>query len=116
MTTEGSGPGWLAHLDDIRAALAEQPADKQYHYPIRRGTMRVGLYAPRGRDPQIAHDQDEVYIVHKGTGTFRNGDETKPFGPGDVIFVKAGVDHRFETFSDDFETWVVFWGPPGGEA
>ena len=25
----------------------------------------------------------------------------------------AGV--RFENFSDDFVTWVVFYGPPGGE-
>jgi len=32
-----------------------------------------------------------------------------------VIFVEAGVEHRFEDFTDDFETWVVFWGPQGGE-
>ena len=24
--------------------------------------------------------------------------------------------HRFVDFSDDFGTWVVFWGPEGGEA
>jgi hypothetical protein len=22
---------------------------------------------------------------------------------------------RFEDFSDDFATWVIFYGPPGGE-
>ena len=106
---------WLASLGEIRAALATLPADKQYFYPIRHGSMRVGLYAPRGHDPQSPHDQDEIYIVHKGTGTFRKGTETRSFEPGDVIFVEAGIDHRFETFSDDFETWVVFWGPKGGE-
>ena len=26
-----------------------------------------------------------------------------------------GAVHRFEHFSSDFATWVVFWGPPGGE-
>ena len=32
-----------------------------------------------------------------------------------MLFVEAGVDHRFVDFSDDFETWVIFWGPDGGE-
>lgn len=34
---------------------------------------------------------------------------------GDTLFVAAGVTHRFEQFSDDFVTWVVFYGPQGGE-
>ena len=29
--------------------------------------------------------------------------------------VAAGAVHRFVDFSDDFQTWVVFWGPEGGE-
>jgi mannose-6-phosphate isomerase-like protein (cupin superfamily) len=45
-----------------------------------------------------------------------NGDARFRFGPGDVLFVPAGVEHRFEDFSDDFVTWVVFYGPEGGEA
>jgi hypothetical protein len=32
-----------------------------------------------------------------------------------MLFVPAGVEHRFEDFSDDFAVWVVFWGPDGGE-
>lgn len=32
-----------------------------------------------------------------------------------VHFVAAGVEHRFEDFTADFATWVVFWGPKGGE-
>jgi len=34
---------------------------------------------------------------------------------GDVIFAPAGIEHRFENFSDDFVTWVIFYGPVGGE-
>ena len=37
------------------------------------------------------------------------------FGPGDLLFVPAGVEHRFEEFSDDLAVWVVFYGPDGGE-
>lgn len=83
--------------------------------PFRHGTLRLGVYAPRGVDPQRPHDQDEVYIVMRGRGVFRNGEERKPFEPGDCLFVPVGVAHRFEKFSDDLALWVVFYGPAGGE-
>jgi oxalate decarboxylase/phosphoglucose isomerase-like protein (cupin superfamily) len=59
--------------------------------------------------------------VASGSGTFALGKdegalERRPFGPGDAIFAPAGWVHRFESFSPDFATWVVFWGPEGGEA
>ena len=78
--------------------------------------MKVGLYAPRGRDMQGPHRQDELYLVARGAGTFTKNGQTRTFAAGDVLFVEAGVEHRFERFSDDFATWVVFWGPTGGEA
>jgi mannose-6-phosphate isomerase-like protein (cupin superfamily) len=81
----------------------------------RHGSMVLKLYAPVGYDPQTPHEQDELYIVERGSGVFRRGTERVRFGPGDVLFAEAGVDHRFEEFDDDFASWVVFWGPKGGE-
>jgi mannose-6-phosphate isomerase-like protein (cupin superfamily) len=80
------------------------------------GSLSIEIYAPRGHDPQTPHTRDEVYIVITGAGQFRNGDERHPFAPGDVLFVPAGVKHRFEEFSDDLAVWVIFYGPEGGEA
>ena len=80
------------------------------------GSMLVEHYAPRGVDTQQSHTRDELYVVIAGTGSFVNGETRHPFGPGDMIFVPAGVAHRFEDFSDDFATWVIFYGPEGGEA
>jgi mannose-6-phosphate isomerase-like protein (cupin superfamily) len=77
--------------------------------------MSVELFAPVGRDTQGPHSQDELYIVLRGSGTFSKAGELRPFEAGDVIFVEAGAEHRFETFTDDFATWVIFWGPQGGE-
>jgi mannose-6-phosphate isomerase-like protein (cupin superfamily) len=82
---------------------------------LRHGSMSVELYAPQGRDAQTPHSQDELYVVIAGSGTFVNGEARHPFAPGDVLFVPAGVEHRFEEFSDDFQTWVIFYGPEGGE-
>lgn len=106
---------WQSSKSAIEAILKTQPADQQFHYPIRNGTMRVGLYAPKGFDDQAPHDQDELYIIASGTGWFVKGGDRVAFAPHDVLFVEAGIEHRFEDFSDDFSTWVVFWGPQGGE-
>jgi mannose-6-phosphate isomerase-like protein (cupin superfamily) len=80
---------------------------------FKRGDFSVELYGPRGTDKQEPHDQDEAYIVASGTGVFRRGDERVPFQPGDFLFAAAGVPHRFQEFSDDFQTWVIFFGPKG---
>ena len=83
---------------------------------FRHGSLTVELYAPRQRDPQSPHTRDEIYSVVQGRGLFRNGAEQHPFGPGDLLFVPAGVEHRFLDFSDDLVVWVFFYGPEGGEA
>jgi mannose-6-phosphate isomerase-like protein (cupin superfamily) len=87
---------------------------------MKHGSMTLRYYAPKGTDPQTPHDQDEIYIVASGTGAMVSGpDEARldrrTFGPGDALFVPAGHVHRFVDFSADFGTWVVFWGPIGGE-
>ena len=82
---------------------------------LRHGTLLVEVYAPRGVDPQQPHTRDEVYVVISGTDLFLNGTDRRRFEPGDLLFVPAGCPHRFEDFSDDFATWVMFYGPEGGE-
>ena len=88
---------------------------KRFSVVLEHGTLSVEIYAPRGADPQTPHTRDEVYVVMSGSGQFVNGAERHPFGPGDVLFVSAGVPHRFEDFSDDLAVWVIFYGPEGGE-
>jgi mannose-6-phosphate isomerase-like protein (cupin superfamily) len=94
--------------------LAEA-GDQKYLELFEHGTLKIEVYAPAGHDPQQPHRYDEVYVVIAGTGTFLNDDQRTPFTPGDLLFVPAGVVHRFEGFSDDFATWVMFYGPEGGE-
>jgi mannose-6-phosphate isomerase-like protein (cupin superfamily) len=91
------------------------PQGERFVQALAHGTMSVELYAPIGTDPQTPHAQDELYFVHSGSGVFVIDDARHPFVAGDCFFVPAGIAHRFEQFTDDFSTWVVFWGPPGGE-
>jgi mannose-6-phosphate isomerase-like protein (cupin superfamily) len=79
------------------------------------GTLVVEFYRPDRIDHQKPHDRDEIYVVATGTGVFYNGGRRWNFKAGDFLFVPARVEHRFEKFSDDFSTWVIFYGPIGGE-
>lgn len=79
------------------------------------GSMEVELYVPEKIDLQQPHSRDELYVVISGEGMFVNGEQKHRFKAGDILFVKAGVVHRFEDFSADFKTWVIFYGPEGGE-
>lgn len=89
--------------------------DALYKELFTRGTLSVEIYKPVGVDPQEPHDRDEVYVVASGSGFFVNGETRHPFETGEVLFVPAGVVHRFEEFTDDFSAWVFFYGPVGGE-
>ena len=79
------------------------------------GTLSIEIYQPLGKDLQTPHERDEVYIVISGSGEFINGEQTTSFQAGDFLFVPTGVEHRFINFTDDFATWVIFYGPKGGE-
>lgn len=92
---------------DVAACLS---ASSPFEVVFKSPEVSVELYAPVGADKQKPHDRDELYIVATGRGTFSRGDELVPFGPGDLLFVPAHVPHRFETFTDDFRVWVIFYG------
>ena len=106
------------HRLTLDAALARLPgpAGERYVDMFRHGTLSVELYAPRGHDWQTAHTRDEVYVVVRGSGEFVNGGSRHRFETGDLLFVPAHVEHRFERFTDDLAVWVMFYGPEGGEA
>lgn len=99
------------------AALAKLNASSgpPYLRVFEHGSLEVEVYKPVDADRQEPHTRDEVYVVISGSGEFVVGGARQPFEAGEVLFVAAGVAHRFETFTDDFATWVFFYGPPGGE-
>lgn len=98
-------------------ALAQltSSGDEQFLALFRHGSLEVEIYKPDKIDPQKPHAKDEIYVVIAGSGYFVNGKARHPFQAGEVLFVPAGTEHRFEQFTEDFSTWVFFYGPAGGE-
>jgi mannose-6-phosphate isomerase-like protein (cupin superfamily) len=108
---------------DLKSALSHLPLPATASWPegvwdktvFAHGTMCVIAFTPRGHDYQSSHEQDELYIVMKGSGTLVIEDTPHLFVEGDVLFVPATKPHRFAEFSPDLITWAIFWGPAGGE-
>lgn len=107
-------PNWQISLAAAKGELSKAN-QKRFVTLLEHGSMYIEYYAPVEKDLQTPHRQDELYIVISGEGIFYNNGERQAFKTGDVLFVPAGMEHRFENFSKDFATWVVFYGPDGGE-
>lgn len=90
--------------------------DREFATLFQRGSLSIEIYRPRGEDRQTPHDRDEVYVIISGSGFFTLEGKCHEVIPGEVLFVPAGSEHRFEEFTEDFATWVIFYGPEGGEA
>ena len=99
----------------IADALARLPGTPTAQYPegapsltvLAHGSMQLKVFNPAlntdGRDRQA------------GSATMVIGAQQWPARAGDAFFVAAGAAHRFDDVSKDFATWVVFYGPHGGE-
>ncbi|MGH2464621.1 MAG: cupin domain-containing protein [Candidatus Limnocylindrales bacterium] len=100
----------LAGLSAQRAARGE-PWLEFMRYPA----LSVGLYVlePGEPDRQSPHTEDEIYYVVEGRGWISVGQETRPVGPGSVIYVASAVPHQFHDISERLTLLVVF-GPAEG--
>lgn len=100
----------LAELLDRRSA-----SGRPYLEFLTVPDLSVGLYvlAPGEPDRQSPHTEDEVYYVIAGRATVTVGDERREVGEGAVIFVAAGVAHRFSEITEELRLLVMF-GPAEG--
>lgn len=105
----------MSRLTISNALQKLKGTDEAFKELFSHGSMTVEIYKPDKIDLQQPHTRDELYVVTTGSGYFVNGKSREKFEAGEVLFVPAGVEHRFEDFTDDFSTWVFFYGPEGGE-
>lgn len=85
---------------------AAWPQGEPFTEMLRHGSMSVEIFAPRGKDSQTPHEQDELYMIKSGSAQFVLDESSESVSPGDVLFVPARVRHHFEQMSSDFVTWV----------
>ena len=116
------------HFSQIFDATPKEAKPLSYHFSTQRARevlaqvstefalimeyddLEVEYYKPDQTDKQLPHTRDELYIIASGEGSFSREQDVYQVKTNDVLFVKAHETHRFFDFSDDFATWVVFYG------
>jgi mannose-6-phosphate isomerase-like protein (cupin superfamily) len=98
-------------LDELEAERAAN--DGAYLQFLKERNMSAGLYAldAGSTDPQQPHNEDEIYFVVSGRAAITVGMETTQVARGSVVYVPAGVAHKFHHVSEDLRVLVVF-SPP----
>ncbi|HXR16876.1 MAG TPA: cupin domain-containing protein [Terriglobales bacterium] len=95
----------IAEADECR-----QQAGKRYSEFLRIPAMSAGLYVlpAGGVDPQSPHKEDEMYYVVRGRARMQAGSEDQAVSEGSIIFVGAGVEHRFHDITEELKVLVFF--------
>ncbi|MGD0191467.1 MAG: cupin domain-containing protein [Rhizomicrobium sp.] len=75
--------------------------------------MKLPVPVPPNR--QTPHIQDEIYVVIRSRGVLVHDGGHDSFGPGDLLFVAAGIEYHYQDFSEYLALWRIFCDPPGGE-
>jgi len=96
------------HLSQLE--MQRTDAGKRYLEFLRIPAMSAGLYTlpSGGADSQLPHKEDELYYVVRGTARMQAGSEDQAVGEGSVIFVAAGVKHRFYDITEELAVLVFF--------
>ena len=73
-------------------------------------SLSAGLYmlAAGAVDMQEPHTEDEIYYVISGRSFIQVDQESRPVEAGSLVFVKAHVEHRFHTITEDLRVLVIF--------
>lgn len=101
-------------IDEMRAKLP-LPANETWKdgvwdiEPFSKGNVSLIFFAPKGKDYQTFHEEDEFYFIVSGSGEIIIDDEKFLCEMGDTFFVPAKIPHRFENFTEDFATWAIFF-------
>ena len=96
---------------EIAELAAEQvKSGRLYLEFLRVPALSVGLYVlpAGGTDPQKPHTEDEVYYVESGRGQIQVDGEDRMVQPGSVVYVAAGVEHKFHSIEEELRILVFF--------
>jgi mannose-6-phosphate isomerase-like protein (cupin superfamily) len=95
----------LVHLID-----QQNQSGQDYLEFLRVPSLSAGLYmlAAGAVDMQEPHTEDEIYYIISGRGSILVDHESRPVEAGSLVFVKANVEHRFHSITEDLRVLVIF--------
>jgi quercetin dioxygenase-like cupin family protein len=75
-----------------------------------RGSLGYSIFTPGTALAPVAHEVEELAIVIAGHGELRLDDQAVTYGPGDALFIPAGVWHAVVNTGDE-DVIMVFAFP-----
>ena len=115
--TEGAEQGLVLHIDEgevfssgpgVRAIIKVSPGQHSRHL----GVATQEFTGEEQGIPVHIHERDEeVFWVHKGSGTFVLGDRHVPIREGSLVYIPPGTWHGYE---NEGEETLLVWAisPP----
>jgi len=70
-----------------------------------------GLEPGQAQKGHVHGDQDKVYLVLEGQGTFQVGSEEQVLGPGQAVLAPAGSEHGICNHTSQRLAVLVFMAP-----
>jgi len=97
-------------LQTSRLEESQKKSGKRYFEFLRVPAMSAGIYklTAGATDPQSPHREDELYYVVRGRARMKAGNEDHAVAAGAVIFIAAGVEHRFYDIEEELSVLVFF--------
>jgi mannose-6-phosphate isomerase-like protein (cupin superfamily) len=97
-------------VSQLLAGLSSERHDFAEFFRTETLSLTIARWPAGSVDDQQPHTEDEVYYVISGRAVLRVADGRVPVTAGSVVFVAAGVEHRFEEISETLDV-LVFWSP-----
>jgi len=99
----------LDYFDLSAVEVERKVKGESYLQFISEKSLSVGLYELKAgeQDPQTPHGE-EVYYVVRGRATMRVGTEKQDVKRGSIIYVRVGLEHKFNDIKEDLELLVFF--------
>lgn len=70
---------------------------------------------PGQRTEANAHDEAEIFVIARGNGTFRVGDDEREVREGDIVYAPPTTEHTVQNTGDqEFLMMSIWWEPNGG--
>jgi len=97
-------------LDDLEAT--REAAGRRYHEFLSVPDLSGGIYVLEtgATDTQSPHSEDELYVVMSGRARVTVNGQVRDVRTGSVVYVAAGVSHRFHDIEERL-VLVVAFGP-----
>lgn len=108
--SKGDSTSTSFSLDHLSAA--KLPGKNVFKVFINNQSMLSGLYLLpeqlKGDSTIYTHRFDEINLITSGSGKFQAGNKNLKIKPGDIVYVRRGAGHAFNSLKQDMEILIFF--------